>query len=301
MPHFFSIIIPIYNAEKYLKKAVDSVLNQTEKDFELILVDNASTDGSTAIIDGYVKDNPTVDIKKVTVNPNRRISGGRNAGLKEATGKFICLLDADDYWYPRKLEFIKKAINENPECTVFWHWEDHISDDGKRVAKYRQVDNSNPFEDLLYSGDSLSPSATVIERKSLEAVGGFDETRNGGEEDYDCWLRLSKNGAKFHVVKEVLGVWLIRGDSVSASSLKHDDTVSGMLEDHLKYLKENTTLQNYRRIEKRVHARSLYIRGVDLKNIGKKKEAIQEFKQSIKTDRAYWKSYVRIPMTLLFG
>jgi glycosyltransferase involved in cell wall biosynthesis len=149
MEHFFSVITSVYNGEKYIQKAIESVVCQTEKDFEYIIVDNGSTDSTSDIIKELQKKYDKFDIKIITLKKNKGISGGRNTGIFAATGEYVCFLDADDYWRDDKLSIVKNVLKEKESINVCCHWEYHIKGESKEIGKYRNVDNQDPYKDLL--------------------------------------------------------------------------------------------------------------------------------------------------------
>lgn len=297
---FFSIVIPIYNAEKYISTALQSVKDQSESDYELILINNGSTDGSDTAIDIFIKENPEMRIKKIAFVENQGPAGARNAGIEEAAGKYVCFLDADDYWYSNKLERIKKIIQNNEQMDVFWHWEDQVAGSSKKTAKYRKVNNGNSYLDLLYNGNCLSPSATVIRTSLIKEQHGFRTDLVSGEEDYDCWLRLAREGAKFCLLEEALGVTLIHPGNFSANYKKHFPGVIRMLNTHFVYLEEHS--DNPNKIKKdwqHVKARYLCSMGRRLSVSGERKDAMNAYKQALHADAFYLKTYAGILLHLL--
>lgn len=124
---FFSVVVPVYNVEKYLKTCIDSILNQTFKDFELILVDDGSTDSSPQICDEYAKNDVRI---RVLHKPNGGLSDARNTGLKSSCGKYLIFIDSDDYWDDNcSLEKINKLILSNNADVVTWRFKKYIEDD----------------------------------------------------------------------------------------------------------------------------------------------------------------------------
>ena len=107
-----SVIIPAYNVEKYIRNAIDSVLGQTYKDIEIIVVDDGSTDGTKKSLEPYIKDNKIIYLYQ----NNRGLSGARNSGIKTAKGEYIALLDADDLFYPSKIEKQLIYMENNKDC-----------------------------------------------------------------------------------------------------------------------------------------------------------------------------------------
>jgi len=114
MPPFFSVIIPTYNRREFLKKAVDSVLSQTFKNFELIIVDDGSTDDTQSLLDWYQESRI-----KYIYQKNHGVAHARNRGLEKTRGEWVAFLDSDDWWLPRKLERADEYINRFPEFQIF--------------------------------------------------------------------------------------------------------------------------------------------------------------------------------------
>ena len=181
---FFSIIIPSYNRYKTLKAAVDSVLSQTFRDFELIVVDDGSTDDTSEIKNEYGS-----SIKYVR-QENFGVSKARNTGIINSCSPYIAFLDSDDVWKENKLEEHYSFIKENPDIMI--HQTDEIwIRNGKRVnpKKRHQKKEGHIFIDSL-DLCLISPSAVVLNRKLFEEYGMFDENLPVCE-DYDLWLRIT--------------------------------------------------------------------------------------------------------------
>jgi len=183
---YFSVIIPTYNRSKFIKKAIDSVLNQTFKDFELIVVDDGSTDETSFILEEY--ENKIIPLKQA----NLGVSKARNRGLKKAQGKYLAFLDSDDVWMPEKLEEHYLFIQKHPKILI--HQTDEIwFRNGKRVnPKFKHLKQEGNI--FLPSLDVclISPSAVVIKKSLLDKYGLFDESLPACE-DYDLWLRITKS------------------------------------------------------------------------------------------------------------
>jgi glycosyltransferase involved in cell wall biosynthesis len=179
-----SIIIPTYNRSSLLLEAVGSVLQQTFKDFELIVVDDGSTDGTA---EALKKDK---DRLTVHYQANQGVSAARNQGLRLARGRWIAFLDSDDLWLPKKLETQMGFFSRHEEAVISQTEEIWVRN-GRRVnpqKKHRKYsgDIFAPSLDLCL----VSPSAVMIKRDVFDAVGFFDESLPACE-DYDLWLRIS--------------------------------------------------------------------------------------------------------------
>ncbi len=180
-----SVIIPVYNRAQMVKRAIDSVLAQTDPAHEIIVVDDGSTDATPMVLKDYQH---RIHIVRQT---NKGVSAARNAGIHKATGDWLAFLDSDDEWLPEKLSLAKDFLNHHPEYLIFQSEEIWIRR-GKRVnpKKKHQKYGGWIFKQSLPLC-IVSPSAVVIHRSVFEHVGLFDESFPVCE-DYDLWLRVAR-------------------------------------------------------------------------------------------------------------
>ena len=179
-----SVIIPTYNRGWILKEAIDSVLAQDYKEYELIVVDDGSTDNTRAILDTYGQD--IIVLRQV----NKGVSAARNRGIAEAEGQLVAFLDSDDLWLPRKLSRQVEFFKSNPDALIN-QTEEIWMRNGVRVnPKNRHRKPSGMIFERSLGLCLVSPSAVMIKRQLFDAVGVFDENLPACE-DYDLWLRIS--------------------------------------------------------------------------------------------------------------
>jgi len=184
-PADVSVIIPTFNRSKWVSEAVDSVLHQTLKPREIIVVDDGSTDDTADVLDGYGD-----AIRVLRLKENRGVSAARNRGIEAACCRYVAFLDSDDLWLPRKLEDQINHVRKHPEIRI--HQTDEIwIRNGVRVNPGRRHRKPEGwiFEPSLHLC-LISPSAVLIERRLFDEVGLFDE-RYPACEDYDLWLRIT--------------------------------------------------------------------------------------------------------------
>ena len=183
--NLISVIMPCFNAEKYLREAIKSVLQQTYPHVELVVVDDGSTDDSKNILRSY--DERIVLIEQ----ENRGPYPARNLGIKNSKGEFVAFLDADDYWHEDCLEELYSAINKSKAALAYCGWQ-NIGVRGKRGDPYVPPDyeRGNKSELFLHAASPWPIHAALIRRNVLEEVGGFDE-RWSTCMDYDLWLRTA--------------------------------------------------------------------------------------------------------------
>ena len=190
-----SVVIPTFNREKVVGRAVNSVLNQSFRDFECIVVDDGSTDETGSVLRGFA------DKIKVIKTENRGVSAARNTGAKLAVGKYIAFLDSDDEWKPQKLQkqldFMRKSGFRISQTDEIW------------VRSGKFVNKSNkyirPSGNIFYNClevCAVTPSSVIMEKELFFEYGGFDETFPVCE-DYDLWLRMSLK-EKFGLIDEPL-------------------------------------------------------------------------------------------------
>jgi len=181
----FSIIIPVYNRRQWVARAIRSVLAQTDGDWELLVVDDASQDDTPAC----VRREFGAAVRLIELPQNAGVSAARNRGIEEARGDWLAFLDSDDEWLPRKLEKQRAALEESRLKVC--HTDEIWVRNGVRVNphKHHQKHGGDIFLKAL-SLCVMSPSSIVIDRHVFEHVGFFDETLPACE-DYELWLRIA--------------------------------------------------------------------------------------------------------------
>jgi glycosyltransferase involved in cell wall biosynthesis len=186
-----SVIIPTYNRRDYLKEALDSVLWQSFRDFEIIVIDDGSNDGTREMIQEVYGSS----IKYIW-QENQGESVARNRGLEAAQGEYIALLDSDDRWLKEKLTKQVKYLNENPIPGMVYSQAWIIDGTGKRIEGdpwgIELYNDGIDLESLVFNNRISGPSSTLIRRSVINKVGEFDSNIRYGE-DWDLWLRIAKH------------------------------------------------------------------------------------------------------------
>jgi glycosyltransferase involved in cell wall biosynthesis len=182
MPNI-SVVIPLYNAEKYIGDTLESVLAQTYSTFEIIVVNNSSTDSSLDIVKKYS------DVKVIS-QENQGPSVARNKGVALSKGDFIAFLDADDLWVPDKLKIQMEYFNNNPQVGLVYS--KYTSVRNGKILRTRPQNGYSGwiFTKLLYKS-IIQTSTVMVKRECLDAVGPYDESFSLGDE-YDMFLRIAK-------------------------------------------------------------------------------------------------------------
>ena len=191
MNPLISVVIPTFNREKVLKRAIDSVVSQTYDNWELIVVDNCSVDNTENLVHSY--ENPKIKINSIE---NDGVIGlSRNVGIHEAKGHLIAFLDSDDWWDCIKLESILNNFDE--KIDIIYHDCYVVTDSSKRLTNCRIL-KGDVLSDFLENGNALVNSSVVAKKQSLHEVGCFSEEKEVvGWEDYHLWLKLAENNCVF--------------------------------------------------------------------------------------------------------
>lgn len=207
-----SVIIPAYNAAWCVCRAVDSVLAQDFRDYELIVVDDGSTDDTAAVLAAYG------DALRVVGKPNGGLSSARNAGINVARGEYVAFLDADDWWLPTKLSRQVAFMEARPELLFCSTTTMVQTPEGRRLADWRCGRSDRPALECIFALNAHvagSGSAVLARREAFARAGGFDESLRSLE-DIDMWMRLAALGG-YACIDEPLAVIEKSADSMSGN------------------------------------------------------------------------------------
>jgi glycosyltransferase involved in cell wall biosynthesis len=210
-----SVVIPVHNGEKYLAQAIDSVLAQTHRDLELLVIDDGSTDGSRAVMDRYARYDARI---RILSQANRGVSAAGNLGFAEARGEWVARLDADDIFLPEKLERQIAFIKRNPDVRIVGTLGYFINCAGKTLGL---VNTDGPFtrvqfEQMAARGEPVFfvHSSTLMHRKAVLEIGGYREQFVQAE-DIDLWLRMAEKGHLLQKMPEPLILYRLHGESLT--------------------------------------------------------------------------------------
>lgn len=208
----FSVVVPMLNAEKFVRRSLDSIDTQTFRDWELVVVDNGSADQSLETVRDWAEERRDIRFACL-VEPLRGPGAARNTGIRATTGTWISFLDADDRWYPTKLQTVAKVIADDPVYDLICHDELAVAPNGvSRTLEYHKwYHPETPLFPQVYERNFLSPSAVVVKRASLLQAGLFDTSLLCCE-DHDLWIRLARF-VKPRFIQEVLGEYIEREGS----------------------------------------------------------------------------------------
>ena len=178
-----SVVIPSYNRKEFLKRSIDSAINQTKKPLEIIVVDDGSTDGTEAMIKS------DYDFVKFIKQKNKGVSAARNIGIKVSIGEWICFLDSDDEWKKDKLEKQINVMKSNPGYKFFHSNEIWIKNGLRINQKKKHKKYGGDIFDKCLDMCRISPSSVMIDKTVFDEVGNFNEDLVVCE-DYELWLRI---------------------------------------------------------------------------------------------------------------
>ena len=181
-----SVIMPVYNGEKFVAQAVESVLSQSFIDFEFIIIDDASTDNTSQVLRQF--DDPR--IKLVTNSENIGIARSRNKGLKISHGEYIAVQDADDISHPDRFALQAKFLDEHPDMAAVGSWYVVIDEEGEELGRVKLWTRNDDIRAVLLKKNQFAHGSAMIRRECLEAIGGYRHIEYCT--DYDLFLRLAE-------------------------------------------------------------------------------------------------------------
>ena len=225
-----SVIVPAYNVSKYIPEALASLEKQTFSDFEVLVVDDGSTDDTVAVVQKFCqRDNRFSLLQK----PNGGLSSARNYGIRHAKGEYIALLDGDDIYHRDKIATHVARLYDKPDVGVVYSASRTIRDDGKPtfISLSGKPVHSNPLLALLCKNFVGHGSNAVFRRCLIDEVGGFDENLRSWE-DVDLWLRIAAT-QKWHFYREkrILSYYRVRPSGLSFNTSQMLDCGELVLKD----------------------------------------------------------------------
>jgi len=247
-----SVVMPVFNSEKFLIEAIQSILSQTYQNFEFIIVDDASTDKSLSISEEYAKKDNRIKVIKNKFNKGIAIS--RNIGIRNSKGKYIATQDSDDISNPERLIKQFMFLDKNPDVGVVGSHIRIFGDNGESYRFYNQNDKDLRNKIFFYS--PIAQPASMIRKKVFKDVGYYDE-KYPPCEDLDLWFRIG-NKYKFANIQEILINYRERNESATYKKTKMMEKLS--LEIRLKNKKNKS--YNFGIIEllfNMLHLISIYI------------------------------------------
>ena len=251
-----SVIMPVYNGENFIEEAIGSILNQTYSDWELICIDDGSTDGSKEIIRSFNDKRIRYFYQKNFGSPAR----GRNLGIKVSNGDYIAFIDQDDIYLPESISERIKCFIKNPKICFVYSDCMIIDAEGKEIHdSIIRYTNKIPFSGWvfkeLFSGIFIPIQAVMIKKKVFDNVGMFNE-KLVGTDDYEMWLRISCHYPITYLNK-ALAKWRDNPTSLSHNQHQMDENFANCLESVLRQFPDSYTLIGARNVRKRMYALSI--------------------------------------------
>ena len=228
----FSVIIPTFNRAEKLSICLNSVLKQTFTDYEIVIINNGSTDNTENLILNKYNDS--------RINYFWQLGSGspakpRNQGILKSKGIWVAFLDSDDLWYPEKLESVYEQIKAQPDTDIICHNErmcDRVNNKFHKISNVRVA--KDMYKSMLMEGNCLSPSATTVKKSFLiEKELCFNESPDFAiVEDYDLWLHLAKNGAMIKFIDKILGDYVVDGGNMISDWNRFIINLENLYKDH---------------------------------------------------------------------
>jgi glycosyltransferase involved in cell wall biosynthesis len=218
-----SVVITTYNYERFIKRAIGSVLGQTERPCEIVVVDDGSTDQTAAIVSRFESSGtchtcPTCPVRYV-FKENGGAGSARNRGIRETHGELIAFLDADDCWLPGKLALQLEHLRLYPAAGLVAGGEIQVSESGQVLLELKRppAGAANLYRRLLVENIVGNPSLTLVRRACFERVGMFDETLRLGQ-DWDMWIRIARE-FPIGILRSPLVLFMRHWDSLTAGQV----------------------------------------------------------------------------------
>jgi glycosyltransferase involved in cell wall biosynthesis len=270
-----SIIIPNYNHGRYIADAIASILAQAYRRFEIIVVDDGSTDNSREIVAQYG------DAVTYIWQENQGLSAARNTGIKAANGDYIALLDADDMYEPDFLSTLVFSMLANPDADGIYCGYQFVDDINRPLpgGEARSIPSDRLYQHLLY-GNFLVPESILIHRGCYETAGPFDESLRACE-DWDMWLRITR---QFNIIgtNRILTRHRILPGSMSADPIRMINNRIAVLDKH--FSSETTENNSLFTTQQRVYASAYLTSTVEYLQFGDTEKAYNSFKNMVQAD-----------------
>ena len=268
-----SLIIPVYNVEKYLERCLESVVNQTFKDIEIIIVNDGSTDNSKSIIEKYLKQYP--EKIKYYEKENGGLSSARNYGLKYATGEYVAFLDSDDYVEPTMYEEMyntaKKENSDMVECDFMWEYPDKIVHD---IGSFYEGKKETIEKARVVAWNKLI-KREIIEREKLEFPFGLRY------EDVEFFYKLVPYLNNISFVKKEFIHYVQRNNSIANTQNIRTKEIFIVLDNVIEYYKKLGIYEEYKEELEYIYVRYLLCSSLKrMCKIGDKKERKQALKET---------------------
>lgn len=269
---FISVIVPVYNLEQYIVDTIESVFAQTYQHFELIVVDDGSTDRTAEICESF--NEPKL---KLIRQKNQGANAARNAGLRAAKGDYIAFLDGDDLWLPEKLAKHIEHLEQSPEVGISYSQSAFIDEAGEQMGLYQMPKLTDiTIRDVLCRNPISNGSCAVLRKEVFEGI-KFQDNLDGtqqdfywdeqlqGSQDLDCWFRIAlQTDWKMEGIPEILTLYRLNSNGLSAKLLKKQESWEQVIEKTRKYAPDEVA--QWENPARAYHLRYLARRAVTLRD-----------------------------------
>jgi glycosyltransferase involved in cell wall biosynthesis len=267
-----SIVLPVHNRQELVRRSIDSVLAQTMVDFELLVVDDCSTDATAEVVEKFCAD-PRVRLHRSRTNLGP--AGARNLGIELAQGRYIAFQDSDDRWFPEKLALQIAALEESPDrracyCGALYYAENQCYYIPRQGALDAESAASGDLSGVVLYGNPTTPQTLMVEKSLFDEIGGFDEALRINE-DWDLSIRMAQK-VRFALVPEPLVVIYRTANSVSSDLVADTAARQRLLSEYATLYAQHSAAR----------ARQNYIIGGQSLQSGAHGDAVQYFRQSFR-------------------
>jgi teichuronic acid biosynthesis glycosyltransferase TuaG len=241
---FVSVVMPAYNASKYISAAIESVLSQAYQDFELIVIDDCSEDDTYLIAKSYAEKDPRIILLKNAENSG--VSATRNYGISKARGEWIAFLDSDDMWRSDKLEKQLVLLQEHPDAKITYTASAFIDSEGTPYNYVMPAEQKMTYR-MLLKKNLLSCSSVMVRRDVISRVKMADDKMH---EDYSAWLRILRETPFAYGVNEPLLIYRLSKNSKSSGRIKS----AKMIYNSYRYVGYNIVVSLFLMLQYSVHS-----------------------------------------------
>lgn len=256
-----SVIVPVYNVEKYLTRCIDSILTQTFTDYELLLIDDGSSDNSGKICDEYAKNDKRIRVFHKT---NGGVSSARNTGIQEAKGDWLIFMDADDYFLDNAFPFIFNSISKYSDYYVLVAGFRVIYENGLEISRVKYKHDRillSPLRSLWYRDFYSRPGNTIIRKDAFDTIGKYDEHLSYNE-DLEFSIRLLSYYKPVILTKEIMAYVKTSGSASTFSHSYEKDFVSRIPYCSLNSIWEKLLTYSIFQFYKKKNKESKYVNGL---------------------------------------
>lgn len=283
-----SVIIATYNRRDFIIEAVQSALNQTYQNIEVIIVDDGSTDDSRLLIEQAFGDDPRVTYY---YQDNNKRASAFNRGLEHAKGEYIAIVDSDNRWLPCRLEKGYEALAKNPDYDIVYGDIILIDEHGEEISQKNMKRYSGKITSKLIKDNFVTINTALVPRRCFDEMGPMDVSRKRAD-DYELWLRMS-TAYRFLYLPEFLAEYRVMDDQISSDKTRRLDANLSIISDFRKKFPESLSADEFDSGFAAFHCR----KARHLASQGCRREALAEVLKALKlypTGRGVWRSLAAV-------